>query len=269
LVFIVSLSLAYVLISPLPAMATEFAPPPGFFDFFLDKVQSYGPFGPVIFILIVAVFESIPLFPTQPLSLASGVLFGAQKGAICMLTGTTLAAIIAFTIARGVGRTLAEKIIASESDHSISSSSSIDNEGSSLNTNKQNALTDHLATIIQDKILNGTWLQQATAIFVLRMTPVIPFSASNYLLGLSPMPLSSYLAGTVAGMSFWAVGYASLGGASRSLLIHKGGALVGELLHRASDLTGDVTVAGLSAAVVVAGVVGWSAWQAMVPEGEK
>jgi uncharacterized membrane protein YdjX (TVP38/TMEM64 family) len=251
-------------------MATEFAPPPGFFDFFLDKVQSYGPFGPVVFILIVAVFESIPLFPTQPLSLASGVLFGAQKGAICMLTGTTLAAIIAFSIARGVGRTLAEKIIASESDHSMSSRS-IDNEGSSLNTNKQNALTDHLATIVQDKIQKGTWLQQATTIFVLRMTPVIPFSASNYLLGLSPMPLSSYLAGTVAGMSFWAVGYASLGGASRTLLIHKGGvgALVGELLHRASVLTGDVTVAGLSAAVVVAGVVGWSAWQTMVPKGEK
>lgn len=187
-----------------------------------------------------------------------------------MLTGTTLAAIIAFTIARGVGRTLAEKIIASESNSSSSSSS--DNEGtSSNNITEQNALTDHLATIIQNKIQKGTWLQQATAIFVLRMTPVIPFSASNYLLGLSPMPLSSYLAGTVVGMSFWAVGYASLGGASRSLLIHKGGVgtLVGELLHRASDLTGDVTVAGLSAAVVVAGVVGWSAWQTMVPKGEK
>jgi hypothetical protein len=43
-------------------------------------------------------------------------------------------------------------------------------------------------------------------------------SASNYLLGLTPLPLGPYLLGTVAGMTVWASLYASLGGASRALL---------------------------------------------------
>lgn len=38
------------------------------------------------------------------------------------------------------------------------------------------------------------------------------------MLGLSPLPLAPYLAGTATGMAFWSVFYASLGGASRSLL---------------------------------------------------
>lgn len=56
-------------------------------------------------------------------------------------------------------------------------------------------------------------------------------SATNYLLGLTPIQPLAFLLGTVTGMSIWSVLYASLGGASRSLL--EGGAdlellLVGE-----------------------------------------
>ncbi len=38
-----------------------------------------GPAGAVLFVVVVMLFEMVPLFPTQPLSLASGLLFGAQK----------------------------------------------------------------------------------------------------------------------------------------------------------------------------------------------
>lgn len=43
-------------------------------------------------------------------------------------------------------------------------------------------------------------------------------SASNYLLGLTPVQLGPLVVGTVAGMSVWSVLYASLGGASKVLL---------------------------------------------------
>lgn len=43
-------------------------------------------------------------------------------------------------------------------------------------------------------------------------------SASNYLLGLTPVQLGPLVVGTVAGMSVWSILYASLGGASRTLL---------------------------------------------------
>ncbi len=44
-----------------------------------DQVQQLGPWGPAAFILAVVCAEMIPLFPTQPLALSSGLLFGAQE----------------------------------------------------------------------------------------------------------------------------------------------------------------------------------------------
>ena len=41
-----------------------------------DDVENLGPWGPVLFVAAVAGCEMIPLFPTQPLSLAAGLLFG-------------------------------------------------------------------------------------------------------------------------------------------------------------------------------------------------
>jgi uncharacterized membrane protein YdjX (TVP38/TMEM64 family) len=59
-----------------------------------------------------------------------------------------------------------------------------------------------------------------------------PCSASNYLLGLTPVQLAPMLLGTVTGMSVWSILYASLGGASRSLL--EGGADLEVLLEGAA-----------------------------------
>ena len=42
-------------------------------------------------------------------------------------------------------------------------------------------------------------------------------SASNYLLGFTPLGYGPFMAGTVAGMSVWSIVFASLGGASRTL----------------------------------------------------
>ena len=44
-----------------------------------DQMQQLGPWGPAAFIAAVVCFEMIPLFPTQPLALSSGLLFGAQE----------------------------------------------------------------------------------------------------------------------------------------------------------------------------------------------
>ena len=42
------------------------------------RLQEMGPYGPLLFVVTVACAELIPLFPTQPLSLASGLLFGPR-----------------------------------------------------------------------------------------------------------------------------------------------------------------------------------------------
>lgn len=43
------------------------------------QVDSLGPWGGVLFVVVVMTAEMVPLLPTQPLSLASGLLFGPQK----------------------------------------------------------------------------------------------------------------------------------------------------------------------------------------------
>ena len=44
-----------------------------------DEVQAVGPLGPGLFVVAVATAELIPLFPTQPLALTAGLLFGTFK----------------------------------------------------------------------------------------------------------------------------------------------------------------------------------------------
>lgn len=55
-------------------------------------------------------------------------------------------------------------------------------------------------------------------------------SASNYLLGFTPLGYGPFITGTLAGMSVWSLVYASIGGAGRSLL-QQGQADLGQILQ--------------------------------------
>jgi hypothetical protein len=44
-----------------------------------DQITALGPWGGALFVLTVMLAEMVPLFPTQPLTLASGLLFGPVK----------------------------------------------------------------------------------------------------------------------------------------------------------------------------------------------
>ncbi|GAB4820468.1 hypothetical protein N2152v2_007514 [Parachlorella kessleri] len=239
---------------PGSSLAVE-AAPPGFLEMLLEFIEGLGPLGPVAYTLLVGCFEMIPLFPTQPLSLASGLLFGAQKGALCMCIGTTLAAAGAFAVSRGVGKPIAEKVIEYELKEL---DGSVEPNGRGSSRGGSGGLKSKLHAI-EEAIEQGSFWKQAGAIFLLRLTPVVPFSASNYLLGLTPLPVAPYLAGTVAGMSCWSLVYASLGGASRSLLSKGVSAdvLLADLLQKAGEYTSEVATAGLVLGIAAAG--GWGA----------
>jgi uncharacterized membrane protein YdjX (TVP38/TMEM64 family) len=74
--------------------------------------------------------------------------------------GVTLAAANAFSLARGVGRQLAEKVIA----HEVGDSSA---GGGGL-------VSPQLASV-NKAIESGGFMQQVAAITLLRLTPVVPF----------------------------------------------------------------------------------------------
>lgn len=203
------------------------------FTAFLEKVESMGPLGAVVFVGVVMLCEMVPLFPTQPLSLASGLLFGPQKGALLMLLAVTLAACNSFFISRGVGRPLAQKIIDAEMGHGQKGGVS----GTMAKTMAR----------VEAAIDGGGFWKQTGAVALLRLTPVVPYSASNYILGLTPVQFPALLVGTVPIMAIWSVIYAGLGGASRKLL-DRGvdvEVLFTDLIEKAAGLsTSPVGVAG-------------------------
>ncbi|WIA33435.1 hypothetical protein OEZ86_006567 [Tetradesmus obliquus] len=227
----------------MPAHAAEGVSPAALVLFreFLDQIAALGPWGAALFVVTVMTAEMVPLFPTQPLMLASGLLFGPVKGAVCVVLGVTLAAANAFSLSRGVGRPLAEKIIA----HEVGDGAAAGGGG----------VVAQQLSAVNKAIESGGFMQQVAAITLLRLTPVVPFSASNYLLGLTPVQLAPMLLGTVTGMTVWSILYASLGGASRSLL--EGGAdlevLLEDLADKAGQYSSDVAVCGLLLGVMAGG----------------
>lgn len=75
-----------------------------------------------------------------------------------MVIGVTLAAINAYSLSKGVGRQLAQKVIAAE----------MSGEG------EGGAVAKQLSAVTQ-AIEKGGFMRQVTAITLLRLTPVVPF----------------------------------------------------------------------------------------------
>lgn len=75
-----------------------------------------------------------------------------------MLLGSTLAALLSFSLARGVGKEWAKGIVEREAD------------------GKAEGLIQAKMRTVTDAIENGGFWQQLTAITFLRLTPVVPYT---------------------------------------------------------------------------------------------
>jgi len=162
-----------------------------------------GAWGVFAFYGLTALGEMVPLFPTQPLAIGAGLLFPIPVAVPVILAANLTAACGAFAVSRGPGRTFAQRIIRMEAGHD----SAGDGEGGK-----------GLAALVQSSTQGTNVVAQTLGIMLLRFSPATPYSASNYLLGLSPIPFTPFFVGTLLGMTPWAVALTSLGRASRSLL---------------------------------------------------
>ena len=130
-----------------------------------DWATTVGPWFPLAFLAAHVVVTVLP-FPRTAFTLAAGLLFGPVLGVAIAVTASTVSALLALLMVRGLGWQLSK-------------------------------LVSHPAVEAVDARLRARgW----AAVLSLRLIPVVPFSVLNYAAGASSVRALPYLLATVAGL---------------------------------------------------------------------
>ena len=137
-------------------------------------IQSLGPAAPLAFVAIYAL-AVVALIPASLLTIAGGAVFGLIRGVIYALIGATLGSTAAFLLGRYVARRLVAKRLAA---------------------------MPRFQAIEQAVSARGRRI-----VFLLRLSPLIPFNFLNYALGLTTISVWDFIVaslGTVPGAFVYA-----------------------------------------------------------------
>eukprot|EP00546_Thalassionema_frauenfeldii_P020480 CAMPEP_0178902992 /NCGR_PEP_ID=MMETSP0786-20121207/4913_1 /TAXON_ID=186022 /ORGANISM="Thalassionema frauenfeldii, Strain CCMP 1798" /LENGTH=317 /DNA_ID=CAMNT_0020574321 /DNA_START=159 /DNA_END=1112 /DNA_ORIENTATION=+ len=151
--------------------------------------------------LAVALSDSIPLIPTQPISIAAGAVFGFSGGLSAVVVGQALATAFAF----GIGRYVIKKTKDNANDNNTGDDDDDDwilnnDEISNNNTPEENSKLEKVLKELISPLNSGNWWTVFTTIVVARQSPVLPFSVGNYFVGAGTnAPLLPAWLGTIVG----------------------------------------------------------------------
>jgi uncharacterized membrane protein YdjX (TVP38/TMEM64 family) len=154
-------------------------------------VDRLGPWGPVAFIVLYAA-AVVAFVPAAPLTLAAGAIFGLARGVIYVFVAATLGSALAFLVARYVARRAVERRL----------------------TGNRFAAIDRAVAAEGRKV-----------VFLLRLSPVFPFTLLNYVLGLTRVGFADYMLGAL-GMIPGTILYVYYGTLAGNVLALAGGAPV-------------------------------------------
>ncbi|MGB7520788.1 MAG: TVP38/TMEM64 family protein, partial [Spirulinaceae cyanobacterium] len=140
-----------------------------------DKAGVFAPLGYILIYIVAAVFG----VPGTILTLSSGAVFGPFWGTLWTVIGATLGATAAFLVSRFIAGDWAKQQFA-KGDRLRKIQAGLEEEGF------QYALT-------------------------IRLAPIFPFNAVNYLFGLTPIPLGAYVLATAIGILPGTFAYSWLG----------------------------------------------------------
>lgn len=177
-------------------VAAKFLPVEDWLKGFNEWVAQLDVAGVFIFIGVYAL-ASVLLFPASILTIGAGFAFGLWKGFLAVSAGATLGASLAFLIARFVAR---EKV-----------------EGFAQGNKKFKNIDEAIGK------------RGAKLVFLLRLSPVIPYNLSNYFYGLTGVKFWPYVLASWLGMMPGTFLYVYLGTAGKAAVSAASGG--GEAQH--------------------------------------
>ncbi len=148
------------------------------FEGLRQLILSYGLWAPFASIALMVVQSLVPLVPGLIITITNAWIFGWQYGALYSWVGALLGAMLDFSIARWYGRLIIT----------------------------QNFNTNYLMIIDQFLKKHGLF-----AVFVTRLTPIIPFKAVSYGAGLTSMSFWRFISATAIGQLPATILYSILG----------------------------------------------------------
>jgi len=154
-------------------------------------VDRLGPWGPIAFIVLYAA-AVVAFVPAALLTLAAGAIFGLARGVVYVFVAATLGSALAFLVARYVARGAVERRLAG---------------------NRFAAIDRAIAA------------EGRKVVFLLRLSPVFPFTLLNYVLGLTRVGFGDYMLGAF-GMIPGTILYVYYGTLAGNVLALAGGAPV-------------------------------------------
>ena len=190
----------------------------------LDRLETLPQIETIpLWLFVMTLSEMLPLFPSQPAALTSGIVFGATEGAAMVLVANMTAATLAFLAARGAGRLGRESRQGGGGERDRGDETATGRYETAYGGDADdgedvdNAFARKWAEL-RANLAESEPTRQATLIALYRLTPH-PFSASNYLFGLvREVRLAPYLVGTCVGAIPYAILYAGAGAYGRTLL---------------------------------------------------
>ena len=195
-------------------LAARFLPVQQWLRSFNDWVGKMGLAGIFIFIAVYAA-ATVLLAPGAILTIGAGFAFGLWKGFLAVSAAATLGASLAFLVARFVARDKIEAMA-------------------------------RRSTKFQ-RIDNAIGKQGAKLVFLLRLSPVIPFNLSNYFYGLTAVKFWAYVLASWIGMMPGTFLYVYIGTAGKAAVSAAAG---GEAVKQGWHYWTFISV-GLAATIVV------------------
>jgi uncharacterized membrane protein YdjX (TVP38/TMEM64 family) len=131
-------------------------------------ILAYGLWAPIVSIVLMFAQSLLPVVPGIVITITNAWIFGWQYGALYSWIGALLGAMLDFGMARWYGRVVVEKIVNSK---------------------------------YLDMINNFLHRYGIVAIFITRLTPIIPFKMISFSAGLTTMSLWRFVLATAIGQA--------------------------------------------------------------------